>query len=69
MNSQQETRQMGKIIQGFIEINQDMLNIPDLSNEQRDHLLNLGNELKNLEYQGDETKIKNRLLDVFNRLN
>ncbi|MGI8718980.1 MAG: hypothetical protein ACR2KF_00470 [Nitrososphaeraceae archaeon] len=58
-----------EMIQGFIKINQDILNIPDLSNEQRNNLVKLGNELNNLSYQRDETKIEIQLLDIFKRLN
>lgn len=60
---------MRKMIQGLIEINRNILDIPDLSGKQRDDLLKLGNELSNLDYPGDETKIKTELLDIFNRLN
>jgi hypothetical protein len=65
----QLARPMKEMIQGFIKINQGILNILDLSSEQRNDLVNLGNELNDLGYQRDETKMKIQLLDIFNRLN
>jgi hypothetical protein len=60
--------QMTDTIKGFIKINQDILNIPGLSKEQRSELIELGIELNNLELQNDKTKTKVRLLDIFNKL-
>jgi hypothetical protein len=60
---------MKEMIDGFIKINQDIQNISDLSNEQRNDLVKLGNELNTLGSQRDETKVKVQLLDIFNRLN
>jgi hypothetical protein len=56
-------------IRGFIEINQDILNSQYLSNEQRRDLVKLENELSNLGYESNESKIKIELIDIFNRLN
>jgi hypothetical protein len=56
-------------IRGFIEINQDILNSRYLSNEQRRDLVKLENELSNLGYESNESKIKIELIDIFNRLN
>jgi hypothetical protein len=68
MNSQQEVRPMKDMIQGIIELNHNILNIPGLSSGQRNELVILENELVYLAQQKDEAKIKNQLLDVFNRL-
>ncbi|MFN2433872.1 MAG: hypothetical protein ABR515_00690 [Nitrososphaeraceae archaeon] len=68
MNLQLEARPMREMIQRFIKINQDILNISDLSSQQRNDLVNLGNELSDLGYQSAETKVKVQLLDIFNRL-
>ena len=65
----QLARPMKEMIDGFIKINQDIQNISDLSNEQRNDLVKLGNELNTLGSQIDETKVKVQLLDIFNRLN
>jgi hypothetical protein len=59
---------MRKMVQGFIKINQDVLNIPDLSSEQRTNLMKLANELNILEREVDESKIKFQLPNIFNRL-
>jgi F0F1-type ATP synthase alpha subunit len=64
----QVKKQMTDTIKGFITINQDILNIPGLSNEQRSNIIKLGNQLNNLELQTDKTKIKIQLLDIFNKL-
>ncbi|MFN2434366.1 MAG: hypothetical protein ABR515_03225 [Nitrososphaeraceae archaeon] len=69
MNLQLGLRPMKEMIDGFIKINQDIQNISNLSNEQRNDLVKLGTELNNLGSQRDETKIKIELLDIFNRLN
>lgn len=69
MNLQLGALSMREMIHGFIKINQDILNILDLSNEQRNDLVKLGNELNTLDSQRDETKIKIELLDIFNTLN
>ena len=58
MNLQLEARSLREMIQGLVKINQDILNTPDLSNEQRNDLVKLGNELNNLGQQADETKLK-----------
>jgi SPX domain protein involved in polyphosphate accumulation len=68
MKLQLEAQPMREMIQGFIKINQDILNISDLSSQQRKDLAKLGNELSNLGYQSAETKVKVQLLDIFNRL-
>jgi len=64
----QVKKQMMDTIKGFITINQDILNIPSLSNKQRSNIIKLGNQLNNLELQTDESKIKIQLLDIFNKL-
>jgi hypothetical protein len=69
MNLQLEITRIRETIKGFIEINQDILNSWYLSNEQRRDLVKLENELSNLGYESNESKIKIQLIDIFNRLN
>jgi len=69
MNLQLEITQIRETIKGFIEINQDILNSRYLSNGQRRDLVKLENELSNLGYESNESKIKIQLIDIFNRLN
>jgi len=69
MNLQLEITQIRETIKGFIEINQDILNSCYLSNEQRRDLVKLENELSNLGYESNESKIKIQLIDIFNNLN
>ncbi len=69
MNLQLEITQIRETIKGFIEINQDILNSRYLSNEQRRDLVKLENELSNLGYESNESKIKIQLIDIFNGLN
>ncbi|CAN5441690.1 hypothetical protein BH18THE1_BH18THE1_09620 [soil metagenome] len=68
MNLQLEAQPMREMIQGFIKINQDILNISDLSGPQRNDLVKLGNELSNLSYQRDEATMRTQLMDIFNKL-
>ena len=69
MKAQLEQISMREMIRGFIEINQQVLDTPNISSGQRDNLAKLENELKCLYYQKDETKIQSQLLDIFNGLN
>jgi hypothetical protein len=68
MSMQLNLQPMRNMVQGFIKINQDVLNIPDLSSEQRTNLMKLANELNILEREVDESKIKFQLPHIFNRL-
>jgi hypothetical protein len=69
MNLQLEITPIRETIKGFIEINQGILNSRYLLNEQRRDLVKLKNELSNLGYESNESKIKFQLIDIFNRLN
>jgi hypothetical protein len=68
MSLQLNLQPMRKMVQGFIKINQDVLNIPNLSSEQRTNLMKLATELNILEREVDESKIKFHLPNIFNRL-
>jgi len=68
MNLQLEITPIRETIKGFIEINQDILNSLYLSNEQREDLIKLENELSNLGYESNESKIKIQLIEILNRL-
>ena len=57
------------MIRGFIEINKQILDTPNLSSGQMGDLVKLENELKSLNYQKDGKNIQSQLLDIFNRLN
>lgn len=58
-----------KTIEGFIQLNRDILTIPDLSVEQRNSLVKLEKDLNDLGNRKYENNIKFELTEIFNRLN
>jgi hypothetical protein len=57
------------MIQALINVQEDMLKIPGLSNKQKDDIINLRQELNALNLQTDESNFKLQLIDIMNRLN
>jgi hypothetical protein len=58
-----------KMIQGFIKIQEDILEIPDLSVKQIDDIKKLRQGLDTLNLQTNDTKIKLELVDFMNSMN
>jgi hypothetical protein len=58
-----------KMIQGFIKIQEDILEIPDLSVKQLDDIKKLRRGLDNLNLQTNVAKVKLELVDFMNSMN
>jgi hypothetical protein len=58
-----------KMIQGFIKIQEDILEIPDLSVKQLDDIKKLRRGLNNLNLQTNDAKVKLELVDFMNSMN
>jgi len=58
-----------KTIEGFIQINRDILTIPHLSVGQRGSLVKLQKSLHDLGNRKNENEINFELAQIFNRLN
>jgi hypothetical protein len=58
-----------KMIQGFIKIQEDILEIPDLSVKQLDDIKKLRRGLDNLNLQTNDAKVKLELVDFMNSMN
>jgi hypothetical protein len=58
-----------KMIQGFIKIQEDILEIPDLSVKQRDDIKKLRHGLDTLNLQKNDAKVKLELVDFMNSMN
>jgi hypothetical protein len=58
-----------KMIQGFIKIQEDILEIPDLSVNQLDDIKKLRRGLDNLNLQTNDAKAKLELVDFMNSMN
>lgn len=69
MTVSSESESTRKIIQALINVQEDMLKIPGLSNKQKDDIINLRQELNALNLQTDESNFKLQLIDIMNRLN
>ena len=57
------------MIQGFIEIEEDILKIPDLSVKQVDDIKKLRQGLDALSHQKNDAKVKLELVDFMNSMN
>jgi hypothetical protein len=57
------------MIQGFIKIQEDILEIPDLSVKQLDDIKKLRHGLDNLNLQTNDAKVKLQLVDFMNSMN
>jgi hypothetical protein len=57
------------MIQGFIKIQEDILEIPDLSVNQLDDIKKLRRGLDNLNLQTNDAKAKLELVDFMNSMN
>lgn len=53
----------------MMEIQEDILKIPDLSVNQKDDIIELRERLEELSLQMDDAKIKLALVDVMNKMN
>jgi len=69
MNLQLQSTVTEKTIEGFIQINRDILTIPHLSVEQRGNLVKLEKDLNDLGNRKNENEINFELAQIFNRLN
>jgi F0F1-type ATP synthase alpha subunit len=69
MTVSSESESTRKMIQALINVQEDMLKIPGLSNKQKDDIINLRQELNALNLQTDESNFKLQLIDIMNRLN
>jgi hypothetical protein len=58
-----------KMIQGFIKIQEDILEIPDLSVKQLDDIKKLRHGLDTLNLQKNDAKVKLELVDFMNSMN
>ena len=58
-----------KMIQGFIKIQEDILEIPDLSVKQLDDIKKLRRGLDNLNLQTNDAKVKLEFVDFMNSMN
>ena len=58
-----------KMIQGFIKIQEGILEIPDLSVKQLDDIKKLRRGLDNLNLQTNDAKVKLELVDFMNSMN
>jgi hypothetical protein len=58
-----------KMIQGFIKIQEDILEIPGLSVKQLDDIKKLRRGLNNLNLQMNDAKVKLELVDFMNSMN
>jgi hypothetical protein len=58
-----------KTIQGFIEMQEDILKIPDLSAKQIDDIKKLRQGLNALSLESNDAKIKLGLVDFMNSMN
>jgi hypothetical protein len=58
-----------KMIQGFIKIQEDILEIPGLSVKQLDDIKKLRRGLNNLNLQTNDAKVKLELVDFMNSMN
>jgi hypothetical protein len=65
-NSSEYTR---KTIQGFIEMQEDILKIPDLSGKQIGDIQKLRQGLNTLSLESNDAKIKLGLVDFMNSMN
>jgi hypothetical protein len=57
------------MIQGFIKIQEGILEIPDLSVKQLDDIKKLRHGLDNLNLQTNDAKVKLQLVDFMNSMN
>lgn len=69
MTVSSESESTRKMIQALINVQEDMLKIPGLSNKQKDDIINLRQELNALNLQTNESNFKLQLIDIMNRLN
>jgi F0F1-type ATP synthase alpha subunit len=69
MTVSSESESTRKMIQALINVQEDMLKIPGLSNKQKDDIMKLRQELNALNLQTDESNFKLQLIDIMNRLN
>ena len=58
-----------KMIQGFIKIQEDILEIPGLSVKQLDDIKKIRRGLNNLNLQTNDAKVKLELVDFMNSMN
>lgn len=58
-----------KMIQGFIEMQEDILKIPDLSGKQIGDIQKLRQGLNDLSLESNDAKIKLGLVDFMNSMN
>jgi hypothetical protein len=58
-----------KTIQGFIEMQEDILKIPDLSGKQIDDIKKLRQGLDALSLEKNDAKVKLELVDFMNNMN
>ena len=65
-NNSEYTR---KTIQGFIEMQEDILKIPDLSGKQISDIQKLREGLNDLSLESNDAKIKFGLVDFMNSMN
>jgi len=65
-NNSEYTR---KTIQGFIEMQEDILKIPDLSGKQIDDIKKLRQGLDALSLEKNDAKVKLELVDFMNNMN
>jgi hypothetical protein len=56
------------MIRDFIQLQKDILGLPNLTPKQKDDINSLGHELGALRSQADDDKIKTGLIDMMNRL-
>lgn len=57
------------MIRDFIQLQKDILELPDLTPKQKAEINSLGHELGALSWQADDDKIKSGLVDMMNSLN
>jgi F0F1-type ATP synthase alpha subunit len=69
MTVSSESESTRKMIQALINVQEDMLKIPGLSNKQKDDIMKLRQELNALNLQTDESNFKLQLIDIMIRLN
>jgi hypothetical protein len=69
MTVSSETDSTRELIQVLVKFHEDMLKIPGLSDEQKDDIKKVREQLDTLILQTDEAEIKLKLIEIMNTLN